>query len=191
MSCRVHWKRKMHHWNSWGHFGFLCWDLSLKAILLSLCLYLKLFNTLFLRSISFTSFSFQLAQGFRSYEHLFVPKISQDLDCILPPYPLLFPEAIVSDFMLSEGLHVFLCEVVREIKAQEQGHISRDGHEKLVKCILRATHKTSLKKFTSREQNDNSRVEQIPKWNWYWWNQCLMHRSLLVKFTLSWFIPLQ
>lgn len=96
---------------------------------------------MFLRSISFTSFSFQLAQGIGPYEHLFVPKISQDLDCTLPPSSPLFPEAIVSDFMLSEGLHVFLCEVVREIKAQEQGHISRDGHEKLVKCILRATHK--------------------------------------------------
>lgn len=123
----------------------------MKAILLSLRLSLKLFNTSLLRSISFTSFSFQLAQGIGSYEHLFVPKISQDLDCILPPSSLLFPEAIVSDFMLSEGLHVFLCEVVREIKAQEQGHISRDGHEKLVKCILRATHKTCLKKFTSGE----------------------------------------
>lgn len=143
----------MHHWNSWYHFGFLCWDLSLKAILLSFCLYLKLFNALFLRSISFTSFSFQLAQGIRTYEHLFVAKISQDLDCILPPYSLLFPKAIVSDFMLSEGLHVFLCEVVRQIKAQEQGHISRDGHEKLVKCILKATHKTCLKKFRKRDYN--------------------------------------
>jgi len=123
----------------------------LKAILLSICFYLKLFNTLFLRSISFARFFFQLAEGIGPYEHLFVPKISQDLDCILPPYYLLFPESIVSDFMLSEGLHVFLCEVVREIKAQEQGHISRDGHEKLVKCILRATHKTCLRKFRSRE----------------------------------------
>lgn len=77
--------------------------------------------------------------------------LKSDLDCILPPCRPLFPGAIVSDFMLSEGLHVFLCEVVREIKAQEQGHISRDGHEKLVKCISRATHKTCLKKFTSRE----------------------------------------
>lgn len=36
---------------------------------------------------------------------------------------LLFLQAIVSNFMLSEKLHVFLREVVREIKAQEQGHI--------------------------------------------------------------------
>lgn len=160
MSCRVHWKEK----NASLKFMvplLLCRDLSLKAILPSLCLYLKLFNTLFLRTISFTSFSFQLVQGIRSYEHLFVAKISQDPDCILPPRSLLFPKAIVSDFMLSEGLHVFLCEVVREIKAQEQGHISRDGHEKLVKCILKATHKTCMKKFRNGEQNFNFKTMQI------------------------------
>lgn len=38
------------------------------------------------------------------------------------PSPLC-PQAFVPDFTLSEGLHVFLHEVVRGIKAQEQGHV--------------------------------------------------------------------
>lgn len=41
------------------------------------------------------------------------------------PQPSLTPlsQAFVPDFTLSEGLHVFLHEVVRRIKAQEQGHV--------------------------------------------------------------------
>lgn len=42
----------------------------------------------------------------------------------------LCPLAFVSDFMLSEGLHVFLREVVRGMKGLEQGHTWRDGRER-------------------------------------------------------------
>ena len=46
----------------------------------------------------------------------------------------------VPDFMLSERQHVFLRGAVRGIKGPEWGHIKRDGHEKLVKCITKPTH---------------------------------------------------
>lgn len=45
------------------------------------------------------------------------------------------------DFMLSERQHVFLRRAVRTIKDPEWGHSKRDGHEKLVKCITKPTHK--------------------------------------------------
>lgn len=69
-------------------------------------------------------------------EHLFVSRATA---CLGGPL-LLSLGVFVPDFLLSERQHVFLHRAVRGIKGPEWGHIKRDGHEKLVKCITKPTH---------------------------------------------------